>query len=416
MTRTVTATPWENWARTEQAHPARWAAPRDLAELVATVRSAAREGLRLRVVGAGHSFTGVAVTDAVLVRLDHLAAVERVALAPDGTTRVTVGGGIRLRDLNRALATCRLAMPNLGDIDHQTVAGAISTGIHGTGARLSGLASQVTALRVVTAGGAVLETSPTEHPELPGPGGLVERNDHFEFHWFPHTRRALTKRNNRVTRVGPGDEPADRDPPPAPRLGRVRRWVDDEMLSNAVFEATNRLTARAPGLTPAINAFAARALSARAYSAPSHEVFVSPRRVRFREMEYPVPRAALTQVLAELDAWIEESGERVSFPVEVRSAAADDVWLSTAHGRDTAYVAVHQYARLPYVRYFAAAERIAAAVDGRPHWGKLHWFGAERLAALYPRFEDFRAVRAAQDPGGMFTNPYTDRVLGLLGR
>lgn len=448
MTRTSDASTWENWARTERAHPARRAAPRDLAELVATVRSAARTGLRLRVVGAGHSFTGVAVTDGVLVRLDHLAGVERVAPGPDGAAQVTVGAGIRLRDLNGTLAARGLALPNLGDIDHQTLAGAISTGTHGTGAHLGGLAGQVTALRVVTAAGAVLETSPTEHrelfeaarlglgsvgvlaaitlaavpaflleaheepwpldrvlDELPGPGGLVEGNDHFEFFWFPHTRRALTKRNNRVA-----------GPPTAPPLGRVRRFVDDEVLSNAVFAMTNRLTARAPGLTPTVNAYAAGALSARAYTAPSYDVFVSPRRVRFREMEYAVPRDALRQVLAELDGWIEASGQRVSFPVEVRFAAADDVWLSTAHGRDTAYVAVHQYARLPYVRFFAAAERIAAAVDGRPHWGKLHWLGSERLAALYPRFEDFRAVRAAADPAGMFANPYTDRVFGPIVR
>ena len=100
------------------------------------------------------------------------------------------------------------------------------------------------------------------------------------------------------------------------------------------------------------------------------------------------------------------------FPVEVRFAAPDDVWLSTAYARESAYVAVHQYVRLPYRRYFGAVERIMAEVDGRPHWGKLHWLDSERLATLYPRFDDFRAVRSAQDPAGRFANPYTERVFG----
>ncbi|QTE29813.1 D-arabinono-1,4-lactone oxidase [Pengzhenrongella sicca] len=438
---------WENWARTERCQPEQEAVPADLEDLVAAVRAAGAAGRRLRVVGAGHSFTGAAVTDGVMVRLDRLAGVGPVATAADGTTTVTVGAGIRLGALNRTLAARGLALPNLGDIDRQSVAGAICTGTHGTGVRLPGISGQVTAVRVVSAAGEVHEASPDARPELfeaarlglgsvgvlaavtlavvpafllaareepwpldrvleelSGPDGLVEANDHFEFYWFPHTRRTLTKRNNRCPAATP--EP----------LGRVRRWVDDELLSNATFEVTNRLTDAAPRLTARVNSFAARALTARHYRAPSADVFVSPRRVRFREMEYAIPRAALPQVLAELDAWIESSGEQVSFPVEVRFAAADDVWLSTAHQRETAYVAVHAYLRRPHVRYFAAAERIVAAVGGRPHWGKLHGLAATDLRALYPRFEDFLAVRRAEDPGGMFANPYTDRVFGPIAR
>ena len=446
MRATASPATWQNWARTETAAPAVCVSPRGLDELTATVQAAGRAGQRLRVVGGGHSFTGAAVTDGVLLRLDQLATVERVqpGTGPGGTTLVTVGAGIRLRELNLALAERGLALPNLGDIDHQSLAGAISTGTHGTGARLRGLAGQVAGLRVVTAAGDVLDCSPTQHAEvfeaarlglgsvgvlaavtlatvpafsldareepwplervleeLPGPDGLVESNDHFEFYWFPHTRRTLTKRNNRLATVGPP-------------LGRARRWFDDELLANGVFEALNRFTTLAPRTSGAVNELAARAVSARHYGAPSYDVFVSPRRVRFREMEWAVPRAAVAQVLTELDAWIAASGEHVSFPVEVRFAAADDVWLSTAYQRDSAYVAVHAYARRPYLRYFTAAERIAAAAGGRPHWGKIHWLDAERLAALYPRFEDFRAVRATQDPGGMFANEYTDRVFGRV--
>lgn len=447
MSRPRATLEWTNWSRTERTAPERFERPSDVESLVRVVTGAGASPVR--VVGAGHSFTGAAATDGVLVSLDAIADVQRVEPRPDGTAHVTVGAGIRLGALNRALAARGLAMRNLGDIDRQSIAGAISTGTHGTGARLGGLATQVVGLRLVTAAGEVVDVDADRHGDLfqaarlglgavgliaavtlevvpafsleaveepwpldrvldalDGPAGLVESNDHVEFYWFPHTRRTLTKRNNRVD---------PRDPGVAPALGRVRGWVDDELLSNTVFEATNRLTARARGLTPVVNQVAARALSARRFTAPSYEVFVTPRRVRFREMEYAIPRAALVDVLAEIDRWIERTREHVPFPVEVRFAAPDDVWLSTAYARESAYVAVHQYIRLPHRRYFSAVERIMAEVDGRPHWGKLHWLEAERLAALYPRFTDFLAVRSSHDPEGRFANPYTERVFGLRG-
>ncbi len=235
---------------------------------------------------------------------------------------------------------------------------------------------------------------------LGGLDDLGEASDHFELYWFCHTRRALTKRNNRVP-----DEV--RRP-----LSAVRGWLDDELLANGVFEVVNRVAAAAPRAVRALNAVSAHALGARTYTATSHDVFVSPRRVRFREMEYAVPRAAVRGVLGEIDRWTRTHEAEVPFPVEVRFAAADDLWLSTATGRDTAYVAVHQYWRMPYEEYFDAVERIVAPVDGRPHWGKLHALGADRLADLYPRMADVRRVRAALDPAGTFANPYIDRVLG----
>lgn len=450
--------PWTNWARTAQALPRRRASPRDETELAEHVARAAADGLRVRAVGAGHSFTPAAVTDGLLLDLDRLAVVERIERAGDAV-HVTVGAGIRLHRLNEALAAAGLAMPNLGDIDRQSVAGAISTGTHGTGARLPGLAAQVRGVRVVGADGTVRDASPAEDPKLfeasrlglgttgvlsavtlevvpafllraqeePWPldrvleglaaadddtDGLVGGNDHFEFYWFPHTRRALTKRNNRLA---PDEEAAElerlRTSGPG-AVARARTWLDEELLSNGAFELVNRLAAAVPSATPQLNAVAARGLASRTYVAPSHQVFVTARRVRFREMEYAVPREHLVDVLAEVDRWLDRSGERVPFPVEVRFAAPDDVWLSTAHERPTAYVAVHQYARLPHERYFDAVERVVTEVGGRPHWGKLHGLDAERLSELYPRFDDFLAVRDAADPDGVFSNAYTDRVLG----
>lgn len=417
--------------------------PRDLEELVRTVASTTARGGRLRAVGAGHSFTGAAVTDDVQLRLDDLAGVERVVPLPDGSAHVTVGAGIRLRTLNAALAARGLAMRNLGDIDVQTLAGAISTGTHGTGARLGGLATQVVGCRLVTAAGDVHEVSPTHDPELfelarlgLGTAGvlaavilhvvpafrlraqeqpmalatvladldaLVDGNDHFEFFWFPHTSGALVRRNNRVS--------DDVEQPLSP----LRHLVDDELLSNGVFAVTNRLAAAVPRAVPRINAVASRALTARTYTGASADVFVSRRRVRFCEMEYALPRAHVTDVLRELDGWLRGTGEPVPFPLEIRFAAPDDLWLSTAHGRETAYVAAHQYYRMPYRRWFDAFERIAGQVGGRPHWGKLHGLDHARLRELYPHLADAQRVRARVDPTGTFRNDYVDRVLGPVG-
>jgi L-gulonolactone oxidase len=429
---------WTNWSRTVVAHPVAVEAPATVEELRKVVAEAAGAGRRVRAVGAGHSFTPAAVTDGVLLRLDRLAGVVR---ADRDTGLVTVLAGTRLRDLGDVLWSLGLAMDNLGDIDAQTVAGAIATGTHGTGARSGGLAAQVRGLDLVLADGSLLTCSAHEPPDvlaaatvglgafgivatvtlqcvpafaltaderpeslddvLADLDGFADGSDHAEFYWFPHTRRVLAKRNTRR----PGDTPLR-------PLSRTRRTVDDELLSNGVFEVVNRLSTRRPGVVPAVNAVSARALTARTYTDRSYRVFAASRRVVFRETEYAVPRHAVPGILEGLQAWLDATGERVAFPVEVRFAAADDVWLSTAAGRPTAYVAVHQYWRRGHEAYFAAAEELARAAGGRPHWGKLHSLGAAELRPLYPRFDDALAVRDRLDPDRTFANVYTERVLG----
>jgi L-gulono-1,4-lactone dehydrogenase len=432
------STTWSNWAGTETSAPRQVLRPGSAEELAAAVKSAAEAGLRVKAVGSGHSFTGCALPEQVELRLDGMSSIAR---ANRDTGRVTVEAGTGLRKLNAGLAALDLAMANLGDIDKQTIAGAISTGTHGTGAALGGLATQVVGLDLVTADGSTLSCSADENPDvfqaarigigalgviasltlqtvpafllhaaegpmpltdvLSGFDELADGNDHFEFYWFPHTDVALTKRNNRV------DRDAERQP-----VGAVRGWIDDELLSNKVFELTNRLTAARAGLIPRVNRLASRLLTAREYTDASYKVFCSERNVRFRESEYAVPREHLVDVLGELKGWLDSSGERIPFPIEVRVAEADDIWLSTAHGRRTAYVAVHQYHRLDHRRYFEAFERIATAVGGRPHWGKLHTLGVAELRERYPRYDDFLAVRDRLDPGRVFANAYTEQVFG----
>ncbi|TCO26339.1 L-gulonolactone oxidase [Kribbella steppae] len=429
---------WRNWSGTESATGVELLRPTSTDELAAAVKTAAEQGKKLKAVGSGHSFTGCSVPEQVMIRLDGLSSITN---ADKESGRVTVGAGTDLRKLNAGLAAFDLAMANLGDIDKQTIAGAISTGTHGTGARLGGLATQVVALDLVTADGSVLHCSAEENADvfnaarisvgalgvitsltlqcvpafllraremplplsevLSGFDELADGNDHFEFYWFPHTDIALTKRNNRVA-AGVGASP----------VGRIRGWVDDELLSNKVFELTNRLATRRPGLVPRINRVASRALSAREYVDASYKVFCSERNVVFRESEYAVPREHLVDVLRRLRDWIDASGSHIPFPIEVRVAAADDIWLSTAYGRDTAYIAIHQYHRLPHDAYFRAFEQIVADYNARPHWGKLHTLTTPDLRTRYPQYDNFLAIRDRLDPNRAFANPYTRQVFG----
>ncbi|WP_409330197.1 D-arabinono-1,4-lactone oxidase [Trujillonella humicola] len=427
---------WRNWAGDQRADGVTVVHPAGTDAIAAALTSAAAQGRRVRPLGSGHSFTAVGRPDDVGLALDRHAALVDV----DATGLVTVQAGMPLHRLTTELAARGWALTNLGDIDRQTVAGALSTGTHGTGAAFGGLGTQVRGLQLVTPDGAVLRCSPEEHPAVfsaarislgalgvldtvtlqavpafalraeEGPAALPEllegfdafmsSTDHVEFYWFPHTDRCLTKRNTRVplTEVAP--------------LPRLRALWDDELLANAGLAAVVATGRRVPALVGPLARFSAGALAPRTYTDAAHRVFVSRRRVRFREMEYAVPRDAAPAVLAELRRVVDASDWRVPFPVEVRVAAADDVPLSTAHGRETAYVAVHVPARSEPGEYFRTVEAIAGAVGGRPHWGKLHSLDAAALAGRYPRFAEFTALRGRLDPGGVLGSAHLDHVLG----
>ncbi|SDT72427.1 D-arabinono-1,4-lactone oxidase [Actinoplanes derwentensis] len=431
MTTPVNSRRWTNWGLNQES-VADVLTPGNVDEVAAALSRAAEDGRRVKVVGSGHSFTSIAVADDQRMhvhRLSHLISV-------DGPL-VTVQAGMTLSALNRVLAEHDLAMPNLGDIDAQTVAGAVSTGTHGTGLEHGTLASCVEALTVVTAAGQI-ERYTADSPEfgavrlgLGALGVIVEvtlrcvpaftlladerpmslpdvlaglddwlpANEHVEFFWYPYTDRASLKINKRV----------DEDDRP---LSKFRSWLDDDFLSNTVWQGVCALGRRIPGTVPTLNGISARALSARTYTGRSHEVFCSQRKVKFTEMEYEVPRPALPEVLGALDRIFEELPFKVQFPVEVRFTGPDDLWLSHGYGRESAYIAVHQYFGVPYEPYFRAFEAVCAGLGGRPHWGKLHYRDAESLRPVYPRFDDFLAVRDRLDPQRMFTNDYLKRVLG----
>ncbi|MFF8599658.1 D-arabinono-1,4-lactone oxidase [Streptomyces sp. NPDC015232] len=427
---------WRNWAGNVTARPVREASPASAEELAAVVRAAAEDGLRVKTVGTGHSFTSIAATDGVLVRPHLLTGIRRIDRE---AMTVTVESGTPLKRLNAALAREGLSLTNMGDIMEQTVAGATSTGTHGTGRDSASIAAQIRAMELVTADGSLLTCSPEENPEVfaaarIGLGALgvvtaltfaVEplflltareepmsfdrvtaefdqlhaENEHFEFYWFPHTDNCNTKRNNRSAG-------------PAAPVGRVSGWIEDELLSNGVFQLACSLGRAVPPVVPALARVSSRALSARTYTDIPYKVFTSPRRVRFLEMEYALPREAAVSALRELKAMIERSPLKVSFPVEVRTAPADDIALSTASDRESAYIAVHLYKGTPHRAYFTAVERIMTGHGGRPHWGKVHTRDAAYFEKAYPRFGEFTALRDRLDPDRRFGNDYLRRVLG----
>ena len=443
MTSPVEKTPgghlWRNWSGLEEAAPRHVETPASVDEVVDVVRRAREAGTTVKMTGTGHSFTAIAAPEHTLLRpegLTGILAVDREAMT------VTARAGTPLKDLNVALERLGLSLHNMGDIAEQTLAGATSTGTHGTGGTAAGLAAQLAGLELVTGTGEVVRASARENPDVfdvarVGLGALgiltsltfhveplfvVEAHEqpmawedalssyddmvaaahHVDMYWFPHTDRMLVKQNVRTDL-----EPGEQEPP-----SRVAAWWEDELVSNTVFGGLCRVGSRAPGLVPRINRVAGRALSERRYSDLAHRVFVTPRRVRFREMEYAVPREVGLDVLRECRRVIDASDWRIAFPVEVRTAPADDIPLSTAHGRDSLYLAFHVQHDTDHTAYFGGLEPILREAGGRPHWGKVHTRTAADLAPAYDRFDDFLRMRERLDPDRVFANDHLRRVLG----
>ncbi|WP_329429315.1 FAD-binding protein [Streptosporangium sp. NBC_01495] len=433
---------FRNWARNQSATPAEVRAPSSAEEVSRAVRDAVAAGRRVRMTGTGHSFTAVALTDGLLLRPDALTGIRE---AGDGW--VTAEAGTTIGALNRELHRMGLALANMGDIDAQTVAGAIQTGTHGTGRDVGGMADQVLALEMVLADGEIVTVRGDGEGKIRGVAErdlfdaarvslgalgvvtavtfrvepafllhsvrrpmtltailgsldtLVTGNEHLDFFWLPHTDTCLTKRNNR-------------SPGPARPGSALKYWLDNHFMENTLFGALCGVGGRHPGAIPRLNALSAATLSASARTDASYRIFTSVREVRFLEMEYAIPREHLGQALREVRDLLERRDWKISFPVEVRVTPASDAWLSTAYGRDSAYLACHVYRPTPNPAYFEGVEEIMTRLGGRPHWGKLHTRDASYLARVYPRFEDFLAVRDALDPGRAFANDHLDTVLG----
>ena len=429
---------FRNWSGDIVGRLAVRLAPGTAEEVEEAVAWAADRGLSVKAVGAGHSFNATAGTDGVQIATERLNAVS----IDTERGRAVVGAGVRLDALNRELAAAGLALPNLGDIDRQSVAGAVATATHGTGARLPGLASAVVEMQIVDGSGELIRCDRQRRPDLlrvarVGVGALgivtdvtlqcvpafdlhavetvepldevlegfdefAAANDHFDLYWMPGGRRCQVKRANRTS------EPRRPQSRPA--------WLRDKVMGeNLAFAALNTLGTRIPGAAAPVTRLIEAGLSDRDLIDAGHRVLVSPRWVRFHEMEYAIDRAALPEAFARVRTLASGLARPVVFPLEVRVSAADDIPLSPAFGRDTAWIAAHVRRGRPYEAYFRGVEEIMDDYGGRPHWGKLHFQDRESLAPRYPEWDSFVEARREFDPDGRFANPYTDRVFGPPG-
>ncbi len=412
------------------------ARPRNRDELAATVVAAATAGRRVSVVGSGHSFTETAISEDTMI---DARALRGTIDADTSTGLVKVGGGTVIAELNEELHRLGLAQENLGDIDKQTIAGAISTATHGTGEKLRNLAAQVEGLELVLADGSVRELGTVDgdllraarvsigalgaisavtlrcvpaftlrrvdapHPREEVLDSFEEHaaaHEHFELFTFPYADSALVLERNRT------------EEPPRPR-GKVATYLNDVVLENWALEAISAAGKVVPAAIPRLSRLAARLASGGAVTDRSDRIFANERRVRFTEMEYGVPREHGPEAVRRVIEWVRSNRYPVFFPIEMRVTAADDALISPSHERDTAYIAVHQYRGMEWRPYFEAVEAIMNEYEGRPHWGKRHFQTAETLAPRFPRWADFQAARDQLDPNRVFTNQYAARVLGL---
>lgn len=421
-------TAWSNWSGAVSCTPQEYYEPETESKLREIVRHAGDR--TIRVAGSGHSFSPVVPTDDVLVSLSSYTGVTSV---DPNQQRATVKAGTRLAELNEILATHGLALQNMGDVDRQTVAGALATGTHGTGIEQGVLATQAVEIRLVTADGSVRTLTPEDGDHFRaaqvslGALGVVseitlelerayrlrertwtttlteiladlerlrEHHRHFEFFWFPHTEIVFAKTLDKTDDSPTGSVPFELD----------------ERGENLAWGALCRLSSVFPHASPRLAKIAAGTLSGGETVGPSHEVFPTRRDVRFNETEYGVPAESGGEVMRALADHIELNEPTVLFPIEFRYTQGDDIPLSPAYGRDSAFIAVHTYHRKPYRSYFDACEEIFDAHEGRPHWGKMHTIDPERLRARYPEWERFQTVRRSLDPEGVFRNDQLERL------
>lgn len=422
--------PWHNWSGAQVCIPAARLAPNDEAELAGLLKAAKGP---VRAVGSGHSFSALVPTDGTLVSLSSMSGM----ISSDAEKlQSEFWAGTRVADMGEPLKKAGLAMPNMADIDYQTIAGAIATSTHGTGPKFGSYSTQVAGLRLVTASGEVLDLDAQHHPELfnaarvaLGSLGIVSRvrlqnrkafrlrqkqwvqkteelledidklvreNDHFEFNAIIHSDVAVAQTQNETTetvtlaKAGGGDGDA---------LGKLA--------------AVDTYFRNSPNAQASILNFMVKHIDFPDVVDDSYKVFANVRDQRFNEMEYEVPAAAGPACVREVIKTIREQNLRGFIPIEYRYVKGDDILLSMFSGRDTCAISVHQFYDLDYHNFFAQIEPIFWKYEGRPHWGKLHTLNAAQFSKLYPRFKEFLDIRQSLDPTGKFLNAHLRSVFGL---
>lgn len=423
----------KNWSKFIQWKPGQVAYPESELAIQQLILAAAESNQKIRVIGSGHSFNPLWTTKDILISLDKYRGLT------DIDTRANIASfraGTKLYQLTEILHAHGLALENMGDIDRQSIAGAISTGTHGTGVGFGTMSTQVIRLKIINGKGEVIICSADQDPELfkcaqisLGALGVITeftlqcvaqfkmelaiqpdsleavlnsyqelntQNRNFEFYWFPNTIRVMTKQA-RLT-----EKSVDRN--------SIKSFFQDYILENMGYQVINEVARIFPTRTIALSKFSARTVSKVQKVNYSHKVFTTPRWVRFNEMEYNIPVEAFEEVVREITSWVNKNNRTVLFPIEHRFVKADDILLSPAYQRDSAYIACHVYYKKDFRAYFEVLEKIFLKYDGRPHWGKIHTLEAPEFKNKYPRFSAFVSTMEKHDPHQIFLNDYLMKI------
>lgn len=426
---------WSNWAGNVTAKFEHFFTPNSLGELQTIVVRASRENKRIRVIGASHSFSPVAQPEDILISLHELRGL--VEVNPD-TQEATFWAGTYLYEIGPSLKEYHLALENMGDIQEQTIAGAISTGTHGTGIRLGSVSSQVVKWEWIDGLGHVHIHERKDHDDLSDAlhvslgllgvfvkitikaiplyslqvktfrstlsEGLtnweeaIEKLRHLEWFWFPGTDLIQVKEMEAIP------------PIPQPKFQKTYSKLSKQVIENNAFYLISEICRRNPRKTAWASRFSAKSIPSRTEVGYSYEMFASPRQVKFYEMEYAIPVSHFANCVKELETGLSKHSFHVHFPIECRFVKGETGFLSPNYEQDSAYFAFHMYKGMPYEDYFSWVREVMEKYKGRPHWGKMNNLTYEKARKLYPKWDSFQALREIFDPNGMFLNTYLTRV------
>lgn len=424
----------KNWSENQQWNPKEFLQPSTQEEIVNIIQKASENKQKVRVYGSKHSFTPINNSNDISLNLDNYQGL----LSVDKTTnQATVKAGTKLYNLTSLLAEHNLALENMGDIDKQSIAGAISTGTHGTGITFGNISTQITAIKFVNGLGEVIYCSETENTALfkcmqisLGVFGIIteitlqcvpnyklklekkvedldavlaslnqlnDTNRNFEFYWFPYTNKTQTKYSN-IT-----NDKANKD--------NFINYFNDVVIENYAFKLVCDYAKKFPKKNVGVSKLSAKTLSKSVKVKENKDVYATPRLVKFNEMEYNIPTEAYQDVFKDVTKLVNSKKFNIHFPIENRFVQGDAIYLSPAYKRDSAYIACHVYKGKEFVPYFKALEEIFSAYDGRPHWGKMHFKDATYFSKIYPEFGTFCEHRKKNDPNGIFLNEHLTQIL-----